>query len=186
MRMKQIVLAVLVVVLLLAGGTYYYFSGRQYVYTFSESQIREKLAARLPFRRTYLLFFDVTLDNPRISLADQSGRISAGLDITIDIRIGAQPVALVGTIDVAGRLDYRSDEAAFYLADPEIENFSIQGLPEKYAGKVAKVIADGLQDYFSNHPVYALRANGSRNLAARFVLKDVVVRDHSLVVTLGL
>jgi hypothetical protein len=184
--MKRVLLTVLVVALLLGGGAWYYFSGRQYVYTFSESQIREKLAARLPFRRTYLLFFDVTLDNPRVSLADESGRISAGLDITLGIRVGGQPVPLGGTIDVAGRLDYRADEAAFYLAEPVIENFSIQGLPEKYASKIAKVIADGLQDYFSDHPVYALRASESRELAARLVLRDVVVRDRTLVVTLGL
>jgi hypothetical protein len=184
--MKRILLTILVGLLLLAGGTYYYFSGRQYVYTFSESQIREKLAARLPFRRTYLFFFDVTLDNPRVSLADESGRISAGLDITLGIRIGGQPVPVGGTIDVAGRLDYRADEAAFHLADPVIENFSIQGLPEKYSGKIANVIADGLQDYFSDHPVYVLRGSESRELAARLVLKDVSVRDHTLVVTLGL
>jgi hypothetical protein len=184
--MKRILLMILVILLLLAGGTFYYFSGRQYVYTFSENQIREKLADRLPFKRTYLFFFDVTLDNPRVSLADESGRISAGLDITLGIRIGGQPVPLGGTIDVAGRLDYRADEAAFYLADPEIENFFIQGLPQEYAGKVSKVLADGLRDYFSNHPVYSLRDGRSRDLAARLVLKDVVVRDHMLVVTLGL
>jgi hypothetical protein len=184
--MKRILLAILAVLLLLGGGTWYYFSGRQYVYTFSESQIREKLAARLPFRRTYLFFFDVTLDNPRVSLADESGRISAGLDITLGIRIGGQPVPLVGTIDVAGRLDYRPDEAAFHLADPEIENFLIEGLPREYADKVSKIIADGMQDYFSNHPVYSLQTGTSRDLAARLVLKDVVVKDHSLVVTLGL
>jgi hypothetical protein len=183
---KRIVTIFILLVVAFVGGGYYYFSGREYVFRFSENQIREKLSTKLPLTKAYLLIFEVTLDNPRVSLLDKSKRVNAGLDVVLNVRIGNEPRPLGGTIDASGEIKYVQATGEFFLTDPVIERLAVQGIPDAYAGKVSSALTKAVAAYYADHPIYSLRATDAKHAAARLVLKNVVVENHELVVTLGL
>jgi hypothetical protein len=179
-------LTALVLVLVVAvAGTYYYFSGREYVFRFTEAQLQEQLDQQLPLTRSYFLIFQVTLDNPRVSLTDGSNRVRAGLDIVLNAKAGGESRPLGGTIDVTGGVKYVAAKGEFFLTDPVIERLELQGVSPKYAGSVRAVMTKAIAEYYSTHPIYSLKATDVNQAAARLVLKDVVVQGQTLVVTLG-
>ena len=183
---KPVIIILLLFIFAVVGGAFYYFSGKEYVYRFTESQIQEKLSTKLPFTRTFLFIFQVTLDHPRVSLANNSQRMSAGLDVVLDIRVGNDAKPLGGTLDVSGGIKYVPERGEFFLTDPVIERLVFQGIPDKYLEKVNLVLARALTAYFAERPIYALSVANTKQLAARLVLKRVVVENHELVVTLGI
>jgi hypothetical protein len=183
---KRIVTIFVLLVVAAVGGGYYYFSGKEYVFRFSENQIREKLSTRLPLTKTYLLIFQVTLDNPRVSLLDNSKRVNAGLDIVLNIRFGGETRPLGGTIDASGEIKYVPATGQFFLTDPVIEHLAVHGIPDGYAEKVSSALTKALAAYYADHPIYSLTATDAKHAAARLVLKNVIVENHELVVTLGI
>lgn len=180
--------AAIAVVLLLAvaAGAYFYFSGKEYSFRFTEDQLREKLAEKLPVTKTYLLIFVVTLDNPRVSLLEGSSRVQAGLDVLLNIQIGEEPKPFGGSIDVSGAPTYVSEEGAFYLTDPVIEGLAVQGIPAEYATKVENVLTKAVARYYAERPIYTLKETSIKQSAARLVLKGVIVENGELVIALGL
>lgn len=183
--MKKLLIALIVIVVLAAAGTYWHFSGKEYVFRFTEAQLQEKLGAKMPFTKSYLIL-QVTLDNARVSLADGSGRIGAGMDIVLNLRVGDEAKPLGGSIDVTGGLAYNPGDGAFFLTDPVIERLQVQGIPEKHLLTAQTAVSKAVAEYYRKNPVYALSSTDAKQVAAWMVLKNVVVRDHTLIVTLGI
>ena len=183
--MKKIIGALALVLALSVASTYYYFSGREYVYRFTEAQLQDALDARLPLTRSYLVFFEVTLDKPRVSLTEGSDRVRAGMDIVLNVKLGKEAKPLGGTIDVTGGVRYVSADGQFFLTDPVIERLELQGVSPKYAKSIRTAMTKAVAEYYATHPIYTLRASNAKQAATRLVLKDVVVQGHTLVVTLG-
>ncbi len=177
---------VVVVVLAIAAGAYFYFSGKEYTFRFTEDQLQEKLAKKLPFTKTYLLILVVTLDNPRVTLREGSSRVQAGLDVFLNIQIGEEPKPFGGSIDASGVPAYVPEEGAFYLTDPVIENLAVQGIPAKYAARVNSILTKAVARYYAERPIYTLKNTNIKQSAARLVLKGVIVENGELVITLGL
>ena len=184
--MKKIVIGLIVLVVVTLGGAFYYFSGKEYQFRFSANQIQEKLNTKLPLTKSYLLIFQVTLDNPRVALEDGSRRVKAGLDIILNIWAGKEPKPLGGSVDVSGGIRYSSQTGEFFLTDPIIEHLAIQGIPDLYTQKVNSVLTKALAEYYASHPIYSLTATDTQQAAAKLVLKDVIVEKGELVVTLGI
>jgi hypothetical protein len=86
-RRRVVILTTLLIAAAIAS-VYYYFYGREYVYRFTEAQLRQALSKRLPFTKSYLLIFAIALDHPRITLVNGSDRVHAGLDIILNVRVG--------------------------------------------------------------------------------------------------
>jgi hypothetical protein len=164
----------------------YYFSGKEYEIRLTEEQIRAKLSERMPIRKDYLIIFEVILDNPRVSLVDGTNRIAGGLDVVLNIGLKSEKLPLGGTLDVSGGVRYEPDTGRFFLTEPVIERFAVQGVPEQYTEKVNKVLTKALGEYYSNHPIYTLSAFDLKQGAARLLLKSVVIESKQLVITLGI
>jgi hypothetical protein len=184
--MRKLLLAVLVFVAIGAVGTYLYFQGKEYTFRFTEAELHEKLAERLPLRKTYLFIIEVVLDNPRLELIEGSDRVNAGLDVILNIRINDEPLPLGGELDVSGGVRYETPDGQFFLTDPLIENLSVQGVPAKYTDKVNTVLTQAVAEYYSDHPIYTLKRSDVKMATARLLLKNVVIEERVLVVTLGL
>lgn len=168
------------------GGTYYYYHGREYVYRFTEAQIQQALAERLPFTKSYLLIFQVTLDHPRVTLVNGSDRVRAGLDVTLNVQVGDQPVPLSGSVDASGGVRYDPKAGQLLLTQPRIEHLELQGVPERYAARTSVVLSKAVETYYAEHAIYTLNASHAKELGARLLLKSVTIEDRQLVVTLGL
>lgn len=167
-------------------GTYSYFVGKEYEIRISEDQIREKLNAKMPIRKDYLLILEVVLDNPRVALEDGTNRVAGGLDLVLNIGLKSEKLPLGGAIDISGQVRYEPDAGQFFLADPVIEKFAVQGIPERYTEKVNQVLTKALDEYYSSHPIYTLNALDLKQGAARLLLKHVVVESKHLIITLGI
>ena len=171
---------------MLLVSTYFYFSGKEYVVRITETEIKEKLDEKLPLTKSFLFIIQITLKNPRVLLENGSKRISAGLDVLLNITVNKNPKPLGGTVDVSGGVQYLADKGELFLTNPVIENFVIQGIPDKHLYKVNKALTTALAKYYKENPIYTLRATDVKQAAARMVLKDVIVENKELVVTLGI
>ena len=184
--LKKAGIAIVILLIAAVVGTYFYFSGKEYIFRFSENQIHEKLAQKLPLTQKYLLIFEVTLDNPRVTLTNGSDRVSAGLDIILNIWVNKNTKPLGGTIDASGGVEYVSEKGEFFLTDPVVEHFAVQGIPDKYTEQVNKVLTKALNKYYETHPIYTLRPTDLKHAAARLILKNVIIENQQLIVTLGI
>ena len=174
------------ILIAVAVGVYFYFSGKEYVVRISESEIQEKLQEKLPLMKTYYFIIQVTLDNPRVHLENGSNRVGAGLDVVFNITLNKNPKPLGGTVDVSGGILYSAEKGQFFLTNPVIENLEVQGIPQDYTDKANKALTKALAEYYEKHPIYTLRATDAKQAAARMVLKDVIIENRELVVTLGI
>ena len=184
--MNKTGIAVIVLLAAVVMAVFYYFSGQEYVFRFTQAQLQEKLNTKLPQTKTYLLIFQVTLDQPRVALTNGSKRVGAGLDILLNLQVGNATKPLGGSVDVSGGIRYTAATGEFYLDDPVIERLRVQGIPELYATRVNTALTKALAEYYQEHPIYSLKATDTKQAAARLVLKDVRVENQELVVTIGI
>ena len=185
--MKNIIIIIsLIILAVIVGGTYCYFSGKEYVVRLTEGQIREKLEERLPLSKSYLFIIRVTLSNPRVVLENGTSRVNAGLDVLFNITINDNPKPIGGTVDVSGGVRYVAEEGQFFLVNPVIESLKVQGVAEEYTNKVNKALTLALTEYYESHPIYTLSTVDAKQVAARMILKSVIVENEELVVTLGI
>lgn len=184
--MSKIVVAVVGILLLAAAAAFFYFSGKEYTVRIPEEEIREKMNEKLPLTKTYFIFLDLTLDNPRVELKEGSNRVHAGLDATLNIKLNKNPKPLGGTIDASGGVEYRRESGEFFLTDPVIENLAIQGIPEKHTDKVKEAASKLLTKWYSENPIYSLSSLDTKRAAAKMLLKSVLVENKELVITLGI
>ena len=184
--MKKAAIISSIAILSLLVGAYVYFAGKEYVYRFSESQIQESLQEKLPLTNTYFFIIQVSLKNPRVQLENGSNRVNAGLDVEFNITVNNNPNPLGGSVDASGGIRYVSEEGQFLLTDPVIERMSVQGISQEYLEKANSARTKALADYYSKHPIYTLSTLDAKQTAARMVLKNVVVENRELVITLGI
>lgn len=186
MTTRRVVILTLLLIVAAIGGVYYHFHGKEYVYRFTEAQLQQALSERLPLTKSYLLIFQITLDHPRVTLVNGSDRVRAGLDITLNVRVREQPLPLGGSVDASGGVRYDPKAGRLFLTQPKIEHLELQGIPEQYTSGASAALSKALDAYYADHAIYTLNAFDARELAARLVLKSVVIKEQQLVVTLGI
>lgn len=167
--------------------TYVFFKGERYTFSFTETQIRDKLDEKFPIEKSYLALFSVRYENPRVDLVDGSREIHVGADAMVDVVIN--DVELSGSTDIVTEVGYDSQEGQFYLYDPQMTTLQVSPLSEKfkkYEKKVMDIGNEMVREYFDRVPIYKLRRNDVRTAAARLLLKEVKVEGEVLYVTLGL
>ena len=184
--MKKFAISIGVLVAVVLIGGYFYLSGKEYFLRFPEDQIQETLANRLPLTKTYLFIIQITLDNPRVMLENGSDRVNAGLDVSLNITINENSEPLGGSIDVSGGVRYVQEEGQFFLTDPIIENLHVDGISSAYTDKVDGALTTALAEFYSERPIYTLSDFDAKQVAVQMVLKNVVVDDKELVITLGI
>ena len=175
----------LVATLAVGVAAVFMFQGETVEIRLSEDELLNAVSRKLPFERTYLHVFDITLDRPRISLVDGSPRIKVGLDASVEAKLGGKP-PLAGSADASGAIRYNADQGAFFIVDPEIETLAIDGLPSAYADRADMALTKALKLFFETRPIYTLRESDTKQAAARMVLKNIAVDKGELVLTLGL
>ena len=169
----------------IAAVAFVAFREREIVLGFTENELLEKLDGQLPWSKTYLFIFEVTLDNPRVVLAEGSDRISGGVDVTLNVYLSDQPTPIEGAVDMSGGVRYEPETGSLFLTDPHVENVRIAGVPDRYANRANEAISLALRDFYDARPIYVLSRKDARTAAARLLLKDVYVRDGKLLLKLS-
>jgi hypothetical protein len=184
--MKKIGLIGPLIFCTLLGVGYWYVSGKDFFLYFTEAQLQEKLNAKLPVTKTYLLFFNVTLENPKVHLINGSNKVLMGLDVALNLSVAGEAKSLGGTIEVSGGVGYAAGTAQLFLINPVVENLSVQGIPKRYEEKVRLAFSKALASYYAEHPLYQLKSSDAKQAAARLILKSVAVEHQQLVLKMGI
>jgi hypothetical protein len=184
LRKILILLSALIAAAAIVG--FFYLKGKEYIIRIPESDIQEKVAEKLPMTKRYLLFFEVTLQNPRIALENGSNRINGGIDVDLNITVDNLSQPLGGSIDISGGIKYDPARGELFLTNPTVEKLNIQGIPETYIKQTNSVISKALAEYYEKNPIYTLNALDAKQAATMLVLKSVVIDSKVLVVTLGI
>lgn len=182
---KFAVLAILAIIVAIAA-VYLHFADREYTLRLSESALRSELETRAPFVRSYFLFLEVTLDNPRIVLVDRSDRVQIGFDAMLDLNTRRGVISLQGEADVSGGIRYDPERGELYLTDPLVERSSVRGVRPEYEANVNDALGRALTEYLRTQPIYTLRSSDVRTSATRLLLRNVAIEEQHLVLSFGL
>ncbi|SDZ89566.1 DUF1439 domain-containing protein [Microbulbifer marinus] len=184
--MARVIAVIAAALLALAVAAYLFYSGKEYTVKIPEAEIQQNLAKGLPVSKSYLTIFELTLDNPRVDLVEDSGRIVAGMDVALRIDATDDKRVFRGSVDISGLPHYVPATGEFHLQDLKIDRLSLEGLPDKQTERTRMVIEAALKEYYRRHPIYTLKATDIRQLAARLTLRRVSVEGDDLIIVLGI
>ena len=183
--MNRIVTGIILLAIL-GAAAFYVLKDRNYTIKITETQLRERIDDQLPFSEDYLLVFNVTFDNPRVDLLEGAERIAGGLDALVKVKVGSREIPVSSAVDVSGGVRYDATLGAFFLIDPVVENVQMQGLPDRFANGANAALSLALREFYEERPIYTLADDDFKQSTAKFILRDVVVKNEKLHVTLGL
>jgi len=183
--MKKLIIPA-VVLLILVIGAFFFFKGKTREIIITQAQLEQKLSEKFPYTKKFLLLFELTYSNPKLSLLEGSDKIRVGLDAAINLLIDKEGKDLNGGITVLAELRYDRENQAFHLDNAELERLDIDGIPEKWEERVMKLSTEAANLYFKNHPVYELEHRNFKESVAKILLKNFEIRDEIVVVTVGL
>jgi hypothetical protein len=143
------------------------------------SQIQSRLDARFPQKNCALLLACLTLEAPRVALAEGSDRIG----LSADVRISLGHREATGRIAFSGVLRYVRYRGEFYLDDVRVDNFEFTGIPPELVDVVKVHGPAALRRGLEGHPIYTLRADSAQAALAKLAVRDVRVVHGKIRVT---
>jgi hypothetical protein len=182
---RRFALAAIAVVVLGAAG-YCFLGSRSWTVRLSETALRQELEQHVPFTRTYLLLFEVTLDNPRVTLPEGADRMAVGFDAMVRIRTRGSSAPLRGALELSGGVRYDPGPGELYLTDARVDRVTGLPVPPEYVASVNEALTRAVAEYMRRWPIYTLVAENRRQRAARLLLRDVTIEDSHLVLTFRL
>jgi hypothetical protein len=182
--MKRLCEIAAIILLGCSGIRCSYFWDKEFVIEITEEQIQEKLDAQFPISEEYLLIFRLTLADPEVALEEGSDRIGLGVSAFTNVRVDDEE--LTGQANIATKIRYNPQKGSLHLVDPQVENLTISLLPEKYEDAVMLAAGVSTNKFLDDYEIYRLDQSDFKQRMAKLVLKDVVVKDGVLRVTLSL
>lgn len=149
-----------------------------FTFKFNRAELQQYVQDYFPFSQQ-TPFSRVIYSNPNVVLDEQSNRI--GIEVTVRAEMpGMMPLAGRGQID--GRLEYRRETHQFYLHEPQISKVRFANAEHQLTGTVQQMINSVSQQSLPLIFVYELKDSDLREKMARSVLKNVRVRQGTLIV----
>ena len=194
MKNKPFFIVVILTLVAAAAGAALFFSGTKFDLRISESQIQEQLNQKFPFEKRFFSVLWIRFKSPILNLEEGSDRINFGCQIEsnmgqtgVDRPAAEDAGGLVsGMAKISGSLRYEPNEGAFYLNDPRVDDLVVPGVPEKYLERARRTITKAAAQFLRFMPIYKLKPEDSKQAAAKLILRQVIVKNRELVVTLGL
>jgi len=183
--MKRIIVVTVILLLLAAASGFFLLRGEEFELRVTQQDLQERLDQKFPLTKKYLFLVDVTYSNPRVTLVSGTNRVTFSLDAALGNLSSATSATIQGTAEIVAGVRYDPGRYEFYLVDPAISSFELQGLPESIAPKAQKALQTVIQEYLDHFPIYRLQPTDIRKVTARMILKRVTVENGELVFTLG-
>jgi hypothetical protein len=145
------------------------------------SQLQTTLTKKFPIKHRYLALVDVTVTNPRISLASESNRILT----TVDAEIA--PILFVGTLKgsftLSGVPAIDGERHALVLRDARMEKLTFTGADTELATQLAKVSDLLALNTLGDIPLYTFDAEQFRYGGKQFFPTKITTAPEGIVVT---
>jgi Protein of unknown function (DUF1439) len=187
MKRSLLVAALLLIATLIvcAAASAWWLWGKQYEIIITEAELQEKAGEKFPLSKKYLLIFGVTYKDPVVILEQNANhRIKVGLTAETEFFVNKNKIMATG--NVSGNLRYDSTRGAFFLDAMKVESFDVSGFPDKYKEKATEAMSEAINEYYSRYPVYTLKDDNLKHIAAKLALKSVIINDKKMIVVLGL
>jgi hypothetical protein len=90
-----------------------------------------------------------------------------------------------GSASLTTRVGYHPADYRFYLEEPELQSLEVANLPGKYRETLREGLNLIASEWVVTVPIYKLSKHDTKTALAKLLLKEVSIRKHKVVVTLG-
>ena len=172
---SQTVATLLITGLLTACG----YADGKLTLDFSAQQIQEAIAPKFPAENCPLPITCIKLQNPKVTLADGSDRLTMTFDTAVSLL--GQPTT--GTAVVSAKPRYQASTGEIYLDDSRIENLVFQGVQAKVLDAITQYGSVVAKQSLERTPIYSFK-NAQADKIAKMGIADVRVVRGKLRVAL--
>ncbi len=155
------------------------FSDGKFTLDFSAKQIQDAIAPKFPAENCRLPLACITLQNPMVSLQENSDRITLSLDTTVSIL--QQPVT--GTAVVSAKPRYQASTGEIFLDDSQIQDLKFPGVPANVTNLVTQYGSILAKQSLERTPIYNFKSTQTEKMA-RMSISDVKVVGGKLRVSI--
>jgi|688.fasta_scaffold427066_2 hypothetical protein len=155
------------------------FSDGKFTLDFSAKQIQDAIAPKFPAENCRLPLACIKLQNPIVSLQENSDRITLTLDTTVSIL--QQPVT--GTSVVSAKPRYQASTGEIFLDDSQIQDLKFPGVSSNVTNLVTQYGSILAKQSLERTPIYNFK-NTQTEKMARMSIADVKVVDGKLRVSI--
>jgi len=160
------------------------FSDPTYTLKLSSKDLQKNMEENFPIKRS-VMFGSVSMVDPKIKLKEDSNRINTGLTF-----VYAAPffTAQRGHIEISGKIYYKSNNKAFYVLNPKVEEMKYKDaamskmIPEPLVEMMSKMISE----IFSQYAIYEVKGNSLKAKIFEKTLRKAEVKDGQLQLTFGI
>ena len=146
---------------------------------FSARQIQDAIAPRFPAENCPLPVTCIKLQNPVVSLQDNSDRITLMLNTTVTLL--QQPVT--GTAVVSAKPRYQASTGEIFLDDSQIQDLNFQAVSPNVTSLITQYGSVLARQSLERTPIYNFKSSQSERLA-RMSITDVRVVGGKLRVSI--
>ena len=174
-KAHQVFVALSIVALLTACG----YADGKLTLDFSAKQIQDAIAPKFPAENCLTPITCIKLQNPKITLADASDRITLSFDTAVSLL--GQPTT--GTAVVSAKPRYQATTGEIFLDDSRIENLLFKDVPPKITDVITQYGSVLAKQSLERTPIYSFK-NAQADKIAKMGIADVRVVDGKLRVAL--
>ena len=142
---------------------------------FSAKQIQEAIAQKFPAENCPLPITCIKLQNPKVTLAEGSDRLTLSFDATVSLL--GQPTT--GTAVVSAKPRYQAATGEIFLDDSKIETVALAKVPTEVTNLVVQYGSVLARQSLERTPIYNFK-NAQTAKLARMSIADVKVVDGKL------
>jgi hypothetical protein len=150
--------------------------------TMTAAELQREISARLPRTRAGRLV-SATVQSAEVVLTDGSDRVGVRAATTLQLPGGH---SLAGAVQLDGKLRYVAGAGEFWLDEVRVVDLGIAAIPTALRPVAEELVGSIARNYLARTPVYRLKQESFKQSLAKLVLRQVVVRDGTLAVTLAL
>lgn len=147
----------------------------------SQQELQQQLDAMGSLKHQDALI-SVTVKNPVLELTQGSDKL--GLRGNVEtVLLGS--IRADAVLHVRGNVIYKADQGAFFMSNIEIVSMESAQIPPQQIGNVKRISQGLLNQLLQQQPVYVLKEDNMQEQLAKAMLKEVVINDGKLLLTLS-
>lgn len=142
------------------------------------SKMQSGLDRRFPLNNRALELFEIELSRPQLALQPDADRISLSLSALVAPPFARQ--SWRGSLVLSGRLYVDAQRGAIFMAEPRVDQFTVDGVDEarqRQLGKVANLL---MNNVVNDVPLYHFRPEDLRYGGVQFVPTRIATTARGL------
>ena len=122
--------------------------------------------------------------NPEVTLQEGSDKVDFRIEAMTNVDINERPFQ--GSGKISGEVRYDPQKGELYFDNTWIQELYLAGLPEKYLIPLKLAASLGIREILNRRPVYRLKPEKFKHSVAKLIVKQILVENGILKITLGL